>query len=153
MSLVVHKRIKNAIEQIHNFQRTGNAPTIDGLDQDLFRTQLSIAGERAEIIKKQKEQADTLSCKAAPGALKGEKDWTHWSEAFENMLNTMFGVFNVPLSYVIRELESPNLGAVFTTFVEKCVAKLPLTGSKFEADSLVGGLSLCSRYNELVHLP
>ena len=51
------------------------------------------------------------------------------------MLNTMFGVFNVPLSYVIRELESPTEGATFTTFVEKCVAKSPLTGSKFEADT------------------
>ena len=92
------------------------------MDQDLFWAQLSIAGERAEIIKKQKEQADTLSHEADPGALKGEKDWTRWYEAFENMLNTMFGVFNVPLSYVIRELETPTLGAVFTTFVEKCVA-------------------------------
>ena len=51
------------------------------------------------------------------------------------MLNTMFGVFNVPLSYVIRELESPTVGATFTTFVEKCVTKSPLTGSKFEADT------------------
>ena len=51
------------------------------------------------------------------------------------MLNTMFGVFNVPLSYVIRELETPTLGAVFTTIIEKCVAKSPLTGSKFEADA------------------
>ena len=54
MPLVVQKRLKNAIEWIHDFQRTGNVPTIDGLDQDLFRAQLSIAGERAEIIKKQK---------------------------------------------------------------------------------------------------
>ena len=74
MQLVVQKRLKNAIEWIHNFQRTGNVPTIDGLDQDLFRAQLSIAGERAEIIKKQKEQADTLSREAAPGALKAKKD-------------------------------------------------------------------------------
>ena len=101
------------------------------MDQDLFRAQLSIAGERAEIIQKQKDQADTLSREAAPGVLKGETDWTRWSESFENMLNTMFGVFNVPLSYVIRELETPTLGAVFTTFAEKCVFKSPLTGSKF----------------------
>ena len=51
------------------------------------------------------------------------------------MLNTMFGVLNIPLSYVIRELKAPSLGAVFTTFVETCVAKSPLTGSKFEADA------------------
>ena len=36
MPLVVQKRLKNAIEWIHDFQRTGNVPTIDGLDQDLF---------------------------------------------------------------------------------------------------------------------
>ena len=76
MPLVVQERLKNAIEWIHDFQRTGNVPTIDGLDQDLFWAQLSIAGKRAEIIKKQKEQADTLSREAATGALKGEKDWT-----------------------------------------------------------------------------
>ena len=93
MPIVVQKRLKNAIEWIHDFQRTGNVPTIDGLEQDIFRAQLLIAGERAEIIKKQKEKADTLSREAAPGALKGEKDWTRWSEAFENMLNSMFGVF------------------------------------------------------------
>ena len=40
MPLVVQKRLKNTIEWIHDFQRTGNVPTIDGLDQDLFRAQL-----------------------------------------------------------------------------------------------------------------
>ena len=79
--------------------------------------QLTVAGERADIIKKKKEQADTLSPESAPGALMVEKDWTRWYDAFENMLNTMFGVFNVPLSYVIRELESPTEGATFTAFV------------------------------------
>ena len=82
MPLVVQKRLKNTIKWIHDFQRTGTVPTIEGLDQDLFRAQLTIAVERAEIIKKQKEQADTLSREAAPGALKGEKDWTRWYEAF-----------------------------------------------------------------------
>ena len=38
--LVVQKRLKNAIEWIHDFHITGNVPTIDGLDQDIFRAQL-----------------------------------------------------------------------------------------------------------------
>ena len=135
MPLFIQKRLKNTIERFHDFQRTGTVPTIDGLDEGSLRHAIIVAGERVEIIKKQKEQADTLIQEAAPGELKGEKDWTHWSEAFENMLNTMFGVFNVPLSYVIRELESLTEGSTFTTFVEKCVAKSPLTGSKFEADA------------------
>ena len=54
MPLVVQKRLKNAIEWIHDFQPTGNVPTIDGLDQDIFQAQLLIAGEMTEIIKKQK---------------------------------------------------------------------------------------------------
>ena len=53
MPLVVQKSLKNTIELIHNFQRTGTVPTIDGLDQYLFRAQLTVVGERAEIIKKQ----------------------------------------------------------------------------------------------------
>ena len=79
MPLVAQKRLKNTIEWIHDFQRTGTVLTIDGLDQDLFCAQSTVAGERAKIIKKQKEQADTLSREATPGALKGEKDWTRWS--------------------------------------------------------------------------
>ena len=70
MPLVVQKRLKNTIEWIHDFQRTGTVPTIDGVDQDLFHAQLTVAGERADIINKHKEQADTLIREAAPGALK-----------------------------------------------------------------------------------
>ena len=44
MSLVVHKRLKNTIEWIHDFQRTGTVLTIDDLYQDLFRAQLTVAG-------------------------------------------------------------------------------------------------------------
>ena len=44
---------------------------------------------------------DTISREAAPGALKGEKDWTRYSEAFENQLNTLYGTLGVPLTYVI----------------------------------------------------
>ena len=39
MPLVVQKRIKNTIEWIHDFHRTGTVPTIDCLDQDLFCVQ------------------------------------------------------------------------------------------------------------------
>ena len=44
MPLVVQKRLKNTIEWIHDFQRTGTVLVIDGLDQDLFRAQLTISG-------------------------------------------------------------------------------------------------------------
>ena len=41
-------------------------------------------GKRAAIIKQNKYQSDTISIEAAPSDLKVEKDWTGWSEAFEN---------------------------------------------------------------------
>ena len=56
MPLVVQKRFKNAIEWIHDFQRTGNVSTIDGLDQDLFRAQLSIAGEGRRSLRNRRNR-------------------------------------------------------------------------------------------------
>ena len=106
--LTIQKRLKFAINWLLDFERVNRAPTSVGLDQDSFRSALKKAGERAAIIKKQKYQSDTISIEAAPGALKGEKDWTRWSEAFENKFITLYSILGVPLTYVIRELEIPD---------------------------------------------
>ena len=42
---------------------------------------------------------------------------------------------DVPLLYVISEKDAPDIGATFTSFVEKTVAFAPLNGTFFEADS------------------
>ena len=91
MPLTIQKRLKFTINWLLEFERVNRAPTLVGLDQNSFRSALKNAGKRAAIIKKQKDQSDTISREAAPGPLKGEKDRTRWSEAFENQLNTLYG--------------------------------------------------------------
>ena len=79
MSLIIQKRLKFTIDWMLDFERVKRVPTLVGLDQDSFRSALKEAGKRAAIIKKQKDQSDIISRESAPGALKGEKDWTRWS--------------------------------------------------------------------------
>jgi hypothetical protein len=51
------------------------------------------------------------------------------------MLSLIPGVNGVPLSYVIRKVETPEPGEKYGTFTEECVARAPLKGAAFEADS------------------
>ena len=74
MPLTIYKRLKFTIDWMLDFERVNRVPTLVRLDQDSFRSTLKEAGERAAIIKKQKEQSDTIRREAAPGALNGEKD-------------------------------------------------------------------------------
>ena len=79
MPMTIQKRLKFTIDWLLDFEWANRVPTLVGLDQDSFRYALKKAGERAAVIKKHKDQSDTISIEAAPGALKGEKDYTRWS--------------------------------------------------------------------------
>ena len=105
------------------------------LDQNSFCPALKNIDEGAAIIKKQKDQQDTISREAAPVAFEGEKDWTRWSEAFENQLSTLYGKLRVTLTYVIGELEIPDGTTVYSTFVEGYISRAPLIGIKYEANT------------------
>ena len=108
MPLKIQKRLKLTIDWLLDFERVNRALKLVGLDLDSFRSALKNADERAAIINQQRDQSDTISREAAPGAFKGEKDWTRWSEAFDNQLDTLYGTLGAPLTYVIRELEIPD---------------------------------------------
>ena len=73
MPLKIQKRLKFNIDWLLYFEIVNRVPTLVGLDQDSFRSALKEAGKHAAIIKKQKDQSDTISREAAPGALKGER--------------------------------------------------------------------------------
>ena len=87
----IQKRLKFTIDWMLDFERVNRVPTLVRLDQDSFSSALKEAGKCAAIIKKQTDQSDNISREDAPGALRGENDWTRWSEAFENQLNTLYG--------------------------------------------------------------
>ena len=53
---------------------------------------------------------------------------------------------------MIRELEIPDGTAVYFTFVEECIARAPLIGIKYEADTLqVHQLILSSTQGQTLH--
>ena len=79
MPLTIQKRLDLTIDWLLDFERVNRVPKLVGLDQDSFRSALKEACERGAIIKKQKDQSDTIIREAAPGALKGDKYWTRWS--------------------------------------------------------------------------
>ena len=60
-------------------------------------------------------------------------DWTIWSEASENQLNTLYSTFGVPLTYVIHEIEILDETTVYSTFIEDCIARAPFIRNKHEA--------------------
>ena len=74
MPLTIQKRLKFTIDWLLDFKRVNRVPTLVGLDQDSFRSSLKKVGERADIIKEKKNQSDTISREAAPGALKVDKE-------------------------------------------------------------------------------
>ena len=76
MLLTIQKRLKFTMDWLLDFGRVDRVPTLVRIYQDSFCSALKKAGERADIIKKKKDQSDAISSKSAPGSLKGEKDWT-----------------------------------------------------------------------------
>ena len=53
--LMVQKRVEFTINWLLDFERVNIVPALVGLDQDSFRYALKKAGERASIMKKQKD--------------------------------------------------------------------------------------------------
>ena len=124
------------IHLVQDFGRVGEAPSLDGFDNpDAFREALSIASDRAEVRKVEKEQSDTVSKAADPGKFKDERKWPEWEPAFVNYLSTIPGVSGVPLSYVVREHEEADTSIVFDSFNERAVACAPLNGATYQADA------------------
>jgi hypothetical protein len=93
------------------------------------------ASNRADVRKIEKDQSDTVSKAADPGKFKDERKWPEWEPAFVNYLSTIPGVNGVPLSYVVREKEDPDLSGVFDSFNERAIACSPLVGAVFQADA------------------
>jgi hypothetical protein len=118
------RRIRYLIGLIHwvqDFARIGEEPTIDGIeDAAEFCTALDTAYYRANVR--------TVSKAADPGKFKDERKWPKWDPSFVNYLSTIPGVSGVPLFYVVREKEIPDVGADYNSFNERAVACAPLAG-------------------------
>ena len=117
-----------------DFLRCSEKPSLaDIADKDAFMTALTIAMERAAIRKNDAKNAETLSAKSSPGALKPTIEWTTWNEGLEHHLSSIPGYHGVPLVYVIREKEEPVPDG-HLSFTTKTIACAALKGTAYEAD-------------------
>ena len=134
------RRIRYLIGMLHwvqDFVRLGDTPSLEefGDDGAAFCVALETAFNRDDVRKIEKEQSDTVSKAADPGKFKDEKKWPEWEPAFVNYLSTIPGVNGIPLSYVVREVENPIVGADYGSFNERAIACAPLKGDVFQADA------------------
>lgn len=129
------KRLTAVVHWTQDFYRISEQPTIIGLNENVFKSQLDIALSRAEIRKALKDQSSTAALAATPGPLESEKQWKQWEEKFTNYTRSHIGAFGVPLSYVIRENDNPTDAVdVAEDFVSKTIAYAPLQGEYYNAD-------------------
>jgi hypothetical protein len=129
------KRLKAFIHWVMDFKRVNKIPTIEGLNQESFCEALRVAEQRAAIRKEESDSSDAIVKDASPGKLKDERKFDVWILQLTTMLSMIYGVMGVPLSYVIREVETPDEDETYDTFVEETIARAPLSGTAFEADA------------------
>ena len=113
------KYLKAFTHWVTDFYRISNVPHVGGLNEAQFWTALQRAIARSEVRTNIKEHSSTAADAASPGPLESERKWKNWEEKFINYLYTQIGAFGVPLSYVIRENDAPNVGEHSTTFYHK----------------------------------
>ena len=133
--LVRTKRLQALVQWVQDFQKTGTEPNLAGLTEATFLEEIKESARREEIRLVESETMDTRSKNAEPGKLKGEKGYLEWEAKFENQLSVLQGVNGIPLVYVIREKAVPDDEEEFENFQAECIARAPLDGPAFEADS------------------
>ena len=129
------KRLQGMTDWARDKARLGEPVTLDGMNQAAFIREISMAMERQEVRKSHEDTMETRAKAAAPGKLTSENMWDEWEAKLVNHLSILTGAAGVPLVYVIREEADPDPAAVYESYVEKCIAKCPLDGPKFEADN------------------
>ena len=124
------------IHWVQDFGRVGKTPSIVGIPGAAeFRIALDAAFYRADVSKVERDQADTVSKVADTGKFKDEQKLPEWEPSFVNYLSCILGVSGVPLSYVVRDKETPEAGVEYNSFNEQAIACCPLVGPTFQDDA------------------
>ena len=122
---------------MNDFYRVSSVPSIVGLSEVTFKSQLHRALARDEVRANLKSQTKTTAEAASPGPLKNEREWKQWEEKFNNYCASHLGAFGIPLSYVIRDDDAPATNYDdYPEFIHRTVACAPLTGEYYNADKL-----------------
>ena len=125
------KKLTGVMHWFQDCNRTSDFPDHNNFDLNA----LAEAQGRALVRKSDMDLVDTNTKAAKPGQFKDERKWPEWEKAFINYLSVIPGVNGIPLSYVVREQEDPEEGADYETFKERMIARAPLTGQYYVADT------------------
>ena len=116
------KKLIGLTHWVQDFYRLSSIPSIEGLFQVTFSTQLERALDRERARERLIDQSNISAKVASPGLLENERKWKEWETRFQNYLSTLIGVNGIPLSYVTRENEIPIPGAIYSNFMDETVA-------------------------------
>ena len=130
------KYLQSVIHWVQDFRRISATPTIVGLNEITFKSQLSRALDRSIIRKSLIEQTTTAASTASPGPLESERKWKQWEEKFINYTALHLGSNGVPLSYVIRTNDEPDVDGEYPDFITQTIACAPLEGEFYAADKM-----------------
>ena len=130
------KYLQSLIHWVQDFRRVSATPTIVGLNEHTFKSQLSRALDRSVIRKTLVDQTSTAASEASPGPLENERKWKQWEEKFTNYLSLHLGSNGVPLSYVIRTNDDPDTDEEHSDFISNTIACAPHTGEFYAADKM-----------------
>ena len=128
------KYLKAFAHWVRDFYRTSSIPSIVGLSEETFKLQMDRAAARDIIRRNMMKQTKTSAEAASPGPLQKETQWKHWDEKFSNYARAHIGANGVPLSYLIRENDTPLTSINYPDFVSKTIACAPLSGEFYDAD-------------------
>jgi hypothetical protein len=133
------KRLKAVTHWAKDRQRIGMPATV-ALGNDeveakaAFLAALDASTQRQIYRDNTRDSREAGAKHASPGRLKDESKFKQWETTLLVMLGILRGVNEVPLSYVVREVEHEE-GTVYSTFLDECIARAKLDGDAFDDDT------------------
>jgi hypothetical protein len=126
-----------------------NAEFQNGTTQAEFVADIEAAQQRDKIRKERQKSAEGLASVRIDPPLKSSAGWEAWMVSVETALTLAYGSKGVPLSYVIRAQEAPDLtGFGQITWEESAVIGTPLVGLDYHADRMTVHLFILNNIGE-----
>ena len=103
--------------------------------RDEFRNEIAAALEREKMRADMKTKGEALNSTNFQVKLESASQWDRWSIELESTLKMTIGAKGIPLSYVIRADDAPDMTPQ-TTWEEKARLGVHLNGTSFTQDAL-----------------
>ncbi len=89
----------------------------------------------SRLMNFESQEEDTAATVKAPAEFKANSKWKPFKEGVIAYLNSVKGNHNIPLAYVIRELNIPDPNAIYQSEHHRVISIAPLAGIEYEDDN------------------